>query len=139
MHFSKIICIKVTLMLFIIIPIGLLHAANPDIYSNKIIKFEVNPLVCIVEKIGDQCHLDAKLHWKTNQLLSICLMQENTIIQCWDDEKEIEEKLALYLKETTTFTMADRSNKIMASIIIMVNAIEPKKRRRRLRSAWGLF
>lgn len=110
-----------------------------EIFSDKVTLFEVKPQVCIVKKIGEQCTLQTTVKWRSTEAMEVCLTQQSEVLQCWKDSLAINEELAINLTQTTQVLLVDQHKDKLASEILQVNALNPKKKRRRLRSAWSLF
>jgi hypothetical protein len=110
-----------------------------EIFSDKVTLFEIKPQVCIVKKIGEQCTLQTTVKWVTTEAMEVCLTQQSEVLQCWKDSLSISEKLAINLTQTAQVLLVDQHKDKLASEILQVNALNPKKKRRRLRSAWSLF
>ena len=116
-----------------------INAHASEIYSDKVTLFEIKPQICIVKKIGEPCTLETTVQWRTTQAMEVCLTQQNEVLQCWKDSLFISEKLAIILTQTTQVQLVDQHKDTLASEMLQVNALNPKKKRRRLRSAWSLF
>jgi hypothetical protein len=114
-------------------------AHSAQLHSDKIKNFAVKPQVCIVKKIGEPCELNTTVHWQTNEAMDLCLLLGDKVLQCWQNQADISEKLAIVLHQSTNVKLLDDHNIALASEMLEVNAVSPKKRRKRLRSAWSLF
>jgi hypothetical protein len=110
-----------------------------ELLSDKVTLFEVKPKVCIVKKIGQECHFKTTVQWQTQEVMEVCLAQRNKVLQCWKNQLYISEKMAIVLHQSTEVFLVDADNDKLASEMLEVNAVNPKKQRRRLRSAWSLF
>ncbi|NQY33506.1 MAG: DUF3019 domain-containing protein [Alteromonadaceae bacterium] len=113
--------------------------ANANIINTKLSFFSIKPLTCVVQKIGDTCQLMATVRWKADIPANLCLVQDETKIYCWKNKKMGTQVIPIELKDTTNFTLIDDGNTVFASQKVNINAIQPTKTRRRLRSAWSIF
>ena len=107
--------------------------------SDKVTEFNLKPQVCIVKKIGDDCDFSARVQWRTTEPMDVCLLQQQQVLQCWVDEQYVDQTIELLLQQTTLVSLIDQQQKPLATQVLQVNAIQSKKKRRRLRSAWSLF
>lgn len=123
--------------------LSLLLSANvcfgSEIFSDKVLSFEIKPNVCIVKKVGEDCQLTFNVEWRTKEPMNICLIKQKNVLQCWNDEQQADESTDVLLTYTTTVDLVDEQQQLLAQAQLQVNAAEPKNRRRRLRSAWSLF
>lgn len=114
-------------------------AHSAPIFSDKVTLFEFKPQVCIVKKIGQQCTLTTQLHWRATVPIAACLTQQSQVLHCWPQGQNVSEQMSIALSESTSVWLIDSDQDKLASALLSVNAIHPKKRRRRLRSPWSLF
>ena len=119
------------------------NAHSAQILSPEVSLFHVKPKVCIVEKAGQVCEFDAQVQWQTTKPMDICLTQgaakTQQVLQCWVNEQYVYQIMPVVYKQTTTMRLVDNSQQTLAQEVLQVNAVKPKKQRRRLRSAWSLF
>lgn len=109
-----------------------------QVHSDKIRQFELKPQVCIVKKIGDECELLTTVEIAATEVMTMCLVQQKTILKCWQDKQIVAEKLAILLAASTEVELLDQAQNVLATEQLQVNAVNPK-RRKRLRPAWSLF
>ena len=116
---------------------------SSEILSPDVTLFHVKPKVCIVEKAGQACEFDAQVQWQTTKPMDICLTQgvakTEQVLQCWVNEQYVYQIMPVVYKHTTTMRLVDSAQQTLAQEVLQVNAVQPKKQRRRLRSAWSLF
>ena len=110
-----------------------------EIFSGKVLSFEIKPNVCIVKQIGQQCALTFNVSWRTVEPMDICLVEQQQVLQCWINEQQVDETTDVLLQKSTTVDLVDNERTVLAQEELQVNAAQPKNRRRRLRSAWSLF
>lgn len=110
-----------------------------EILSEKIKSFEIKPQLCIVTKLGDICYLKSEVTWRSQETLDLCLSIENTILQCWNQQKFNQENFVFELNQATKVFLLDKNKTKLAVALLNVNSMTHKKQRRRLRSAWSIF
>jgi predicted secreted acid phosphatase len=76
--------------------------------------------------------------WKTSQEIDGCLYANSTLLRCWTNKQQVEERLDILLQENMTFTLQYNQH-VLATQEVKVNASRSAKYRRRLRSKWSLF
>ena len=112
---------------------------SDKLLSDKVKRFELKPQVCIVKKIGDSCRLETGVEWQTREKMDVCLTHEGKTLRCWQGQQQAKTALAIMLSQNSQVWLLDGDNEKLATATLTVNAVTPKKRRRRLRSPWSLF
>lgn len=121
------------------------NAAEPSIRmttkisSAQLSAFEITPQVCIVKTIGDICQLTTQFNWQAVQALEACLVLADNTQACWQQTQAVSETVLLQLVESSEIILQYSAQNTLASSYLKVYAVNPKGKRRRLRSAWGIF
>lgn len=68
-----------------------------EIFSDKVLAFEIKPNVCIVKKIGQQCSLTFTVQWQTVEPMDVCLIEQQQVLQCWINEQQVDESTDVVL------------------------------------------
>ncbi|MBU2917813.1 DUF3019 domain-containing protein [Psychrosphaera sp. F3M07] len=140
--FHKHIRLPFILLLFFS-PYGFsLEQGLPKVNSTKIIieQFEIRPLICITQMLGNNCELKIKLNWRSNINSDFCVYQETRLIKCWENARQGQHKETLTLIKNTRFSLRLEGNQvILAQQNIKINYTHSDTHRRRLRSQWSIF
>ena len=103
-----------------------------------ITQFSIKPISCVVSKLGDVCQLNATVEWTSAKNVDLCLLQDETQLYCWPNGNKGKKVLPVSLTATSHFKLTHSSN-IVASQQVAIASIQPKVKRRRLRSGWSIF
>ncbi len=97
--------------------------------------WRIKPNVCIVEEIGDACHLQLSIEILGDLPPDACLFFSNQQLQCWQvPTKHVQ--LSLSYSETATLSMRHDDQDILTETLEVKaqNAF-----RQRVRKPWSLF
>lgn len=137
---------KKTFLMLIIFHISTQVVAQDELVANtlqnsdtsSVINMSISPSICVVKTRGELCQMTAYVMWQARLAIDACLYKNDDLITCWEQKRQIKEKLELSLIQDMIFTLKNQ-NKVLAKQHIKVNASSSTKYRRRLRSQWSLF
>lgn len=103
-----------------------------------LLNFELKPVACIAEYIGQECEMVISVKWQTSSPDDLCLMQSDTKLKCWQQQDSVNERLVINLQQSTDFSLIrNEDKKILVSKRVTINFIN--KYRRRLKPQWSIF
>lgn len=112
--------------------------ANEQTADSSVMSFELKPLACIAEYVGQDCLMVVAIKWQVNTAQSLCLKQRDVNIKCWQNKVKIEDKAKIKLHQSSEFSLIRQSDgTVLAKQKITVNYIN--KHRRRLKPQWSIF
>ncbi len=77
--------------------------------------------------------------WQSPQPIDTCLYQAQKKLSCWQQQTQVNQKIATSLDKDMTFTLVNTQGKILASQKVKINLSQSQLYRRRLRAQWSLF
>lgn len=103
-------------------------------------EFEIRPLICVTQMLGNICELKIKINWRSNTNADYCVYQQSRLVKCWKNAQQGQHKETLTLVKNTSFNLQLLGNKnILAKQNIKINYTQSDTHRRRLRSQWSIF
>lgn len=103
-----------------------------------LLNFELKPVACIAEYIGQECEMVISVKWQINTRDDLCLMQSDTKLKCWQQQDSVNERLTINLQQSTNFFLVRIEDKqILVAKQVTINFIN--KYRRRLKPQWSIF
>ncbi len=114
--------------------------AFAELLDSRLLSFNLQPNICVTKQVGDVCKMKAKLNWQTSAPMSLCLLQNEQTVKCWDQKNIIQEPINIELIKQSNFTLLEQySQKPLAQQTLKINYQTHKRYRRRLRSEWSIF
>lgn len=99
----------------------------------------VKPIACFVQSQGQQCKLTITATWQAPTPVNLCLYQQKQQVQCWRNAQSGFKKFNIKLVESTTFSLINSAHERVATVDVIINAVNPTRYRRRLRADWSVF
>ena len=100
---------------------------------------QIRPVTCVVEQIGEPCTMTASLTWHNDALINACLFQGEMKLRCWQQTRQVKEKLKITLETSMHFKLIDSQGFLLATQTVQVNAALSKRFRRKLKTDWSFF
>lgn len=126
-------------MLSVLFMVSTYASANETaLQSGNLQRFELRPINCIAEYIGQECRLEVEVIWQLKSADNICLKQDEDNLKCWQAQAMVRERLLVSLKENTTFQLVSTTdNLVLKEQKVTINFLN--KYRRRLKPQWSIF
>ncbi|MBU2925917.1 DUF3019 domain-containing protein [Colwellia sp. 4_MG-2023] len=116
----------------------ILSSLSQSVAAYSDTKLVIKPTVCMVKKLGDTCKMTVKVAWQSEQLIDACLFQNDLRLTCWQNARDINTDIEIYLDQNMQFTLKN-DQQIFANQNVKINTAIPNKYRRRLRANWSFF
>ncbi|EWH08519.1 hypothetical protein DS2_16966 [Catenovulum agarivorans DS-2] len=130
---------KAAIQLFCVVTLGLSASTNAENIAEPEVFFTVKPLVCIVERLGQSCKMQALFRWQYTPEQPLCIWQDDTKLFCTTATgKKQRKNWTVELKQSTVFSCRVNDH-IVAKQTVEVAGLNPPQYRRRLHSDWSLF
>lgn len=78
------------------------------------------------------------LNWQASEPINACLFQGKQSIHCWQQQRNINQKIEIQLMQDNNFTLINDEH-VYAQQDVTINSVIPRTYRRRLRAEWSLF
>lgn len=92
----------------------------------------------MVKNPGDSCQMTVTVQWHNDEPIDVCLFQNDTRLNCWENVHNIKTKIDISLEQDMLFTLKNEQ-RMFATQQIKINTALPTKYRRRLRADWSFF
>ncbi|KPH63978.1 hypothetical protein AMS58_01555 [Pseudoalteromonas porphyrae] len=100
----------------------------------------LSPKVCVVSEQQEYCDLELKLTLNMPKKMDVCLYQESSKLQCWQQVKIAKLDHKARVQVATIYSLIDpHTDELLATARIEVQSTRAKTTRRRLRSPWSFF
>ncbi|ALS32260.1 hypothetical protein PTRA_a0975 [Pseudoalteromonas translucida KMM 520] len=100
---------------------------------------DVSPKVCVVSEQHDFCDLNLQFKWRQSAVKDVCLYQQNTQIQCWQQQGSGQFSYKARVQVETIYSLINpHTGDSLASVLVEVQSAHTKKQYR-LRSPWSFF
>jgi hypothetical protein len=106
--------------------------------DQSVIAFEMKPVVCIAQYMGQACNMVVALNWQLKSVESLCLLQQEIEVKCWHQTEKFAAKIEVNMQQSSLFQLVRKSdNFVLAQQQITINYLN--KYRRRLKPQWSIF
>ena len=106
----------------------------------KVTQFEIMPLICVTNKVGDECQLKLNVKWQTDTVGDYCFYQNQKEITCWQQTNKAKKSILVKLVKSSVFSLKQKGlEKILIEQKVTLNYRQSDRYRRRLRSQWSIF
>ncbi len=100
----------------------------------------ISPQICVVSESKQVCELTLTIKWFTAENKSVCLLENEIQIQCWQDQNQAIFVHRTQIENQSTYSLVDLQTGIqLMQEQVQVQSSQIKTKRRRLRSPWSFF
>lgn len=111
---------------------------NTETRPNSLLHFEIKPVACLAQYMGQECELQVEVNWHLSQPNELCLLQLDRVLKCWERRDKTIDRLNIKLQESTVFYLVTKANKqVIKEQQVTINYLN--KYRRRLKPRWSIF
>lgn len=116
---------------------SLLVLCSATSYSS-LATWNVQPKVCIVEKLGASCEMELEIQLSPLNPGRYCYYQDSELLQCWPHDNPITVLRVKFSKATVLYLKDQQKNTIFQHELD-IKAREISQKTRRVRQPWSLF
>ena len=121
----------VAVVLSLICP-ALEASTNPE-------KLVVTPKICAVDSTISHCDVNIIVQWSQQSRDEVCLYENKTVVQCWQDQEINYHHKASIQFDTVYLLSRTDQGEVLDKVKVQVQNSQLTPQRRRLRSPWSFF
>ncbi|WP_157981339.1 DUF3019 domain-containing protein [Aliidiomarina sanyensis] len=96
------------------------------------------PEVCIVQRAGDRCEQELRVHWIATEIQPLCLSLQGEALACWSDVETGSYQEKIDWPQHGELALTNAHGQPLISLELSIQSLRPRQRRR-LGSPWSVF